>query len=299
MKLRDALTAWVNDRAPGWSYATTVTARHMARTFSRFYWKNAGFLDKHTSRAMLPENLKNLYTKLYEHGYAFGTINNRVDYLKMFIQWCVETEVLRAPEAARAASTAHVNCGTPVLTEARKPFTQAQYNQMLEHCSSSDGNLDHWIPIMMLGWETGMRSRDIRSLTPDNINLKEMEIRFVPAKSIRSKPKPVSIPISRELADVLREWVENGLSGEAIFDMWGEWDPTDTKFQSEFREKVMIPCSIRGMTFHCFRNGFITSMLKRGVSPHIICAMTGQHIMTMLKYGAVDTDQKKEALQIA
>src|SRR5574337_1105270 len=131
--------------------------------------------------------------------------------------------------------------------------------------------------LITLLWETGGRISDVLGLRWKNftgLNSKDPNLKFI----IQKTQRPISIPISQELATDIRQWKQFLIPNEEDFLFRGE-----SKLGHETRQSVHKKMKRWGamiglpdMHAHQFRHGLIVYLLLTcGVHYKIIAARTG------------------------
>ncbi|MFQ5671356.1 MAG: tyrosine-type recombinase/integrase [Acidobacteriota bacterium] len=150
--------------------------------------------------------------------------------------------------------------------------TQAEYRRLLRAVS---GKAPHLRPILILGYETGMRLGEILGLTWPNLSRRRGFAYLRDTKNGTHR----WVPLNASCRAALREWprrtdtdlVFAGRSGEHL-----------TSLKTAWRE-VCGRAKVRNARFHDLRHTFTTRMLEAGVDIRSIMAITGHKSVTMFQ----------------
>jgi integrase len=181
----------------------------------------------------------------------------------------------------------------------RKPFSADQAKALLDAAPSEE-----WRTLILIGYFTGARLRDVLSLTADNIDIPAGIIRFTQRKT----GDEVVVPMHEDLAANLqqgrvgklfptlsaqREGGRNGLSVQfqAIVTAAGIHNPIVQK-KGAGRGRT-----IRSYTFHSLRHSFASALANAGVAPELRRELTGHRdAASHQRYTHHEIDRLREAM---
>lgn len=187
-----------------------------------------------------------------------------------------------------------------------KPIiSEEQYRRLLEECVK-EGYRPGWPTVIMVGWQTGLRSVDAATLQWDYtekgtyVDVSNEVIIARPTKKSKQREQ-LEIPITGELLENLRglyarrsEEVSNYVTPRLAHDfIFG----TGNKFREDFL-KMVRTLEMWEYSFHCFRHTFVTRLLRAGVNPIVVASLTGQSLRIIQRYSRVNKDDKLNALDL-
>jgi len=161
-------------------------------------------------------------------------------------------------------------------------LSNAEYERLLG-CSP-----DHLRPIFITAYETGMRAREIFTLTWEQIDFERGFI-FLKAEMIKTN-EGRKVPISPVLHQTLSQI---GRNSGPVFQYKGK----PIKCIKESFHKACQLAEISGFLFHDFRHTFVTNMRKAGKQDRVIMAITGHKTMSAFaRYDTIDEDDLRMAV---
>ncbi len=182
----------------------------------------------------------------------------------------------------------------------RRTITDKEYARLLDAASGD------FRDILIIGYETGMRSGEIcgllrKQVTLDEVRIVKGEKRIVSAITLSVKDTktkmPRVVPLSEEVKAVLNARIK-GLKGESrVFPAW-----SNVRVAEYFKracKNARVPHGDklmdskggrRGVTFHCLRHTRITKWEDEGMHPlHIMMATGHTDVKMHLHYSHPDT----------
>lgn len=237
-----------------------------------------------------PHHIESYEEKKKGQGKALHTIDLQVGAVKSMINKAfdndkVDGDVLRVFKKIPKLMKRNGNARKRILS----PDEFKALNQALPLHSK-------WI--LGIGFFSGMRKKEILSLTWDKVTMADREIRLE-AKDTKDK-EPRTIPICNELYEIFksipRAVHDNHVilyHGKPIKDF-----STSLKAACE-RAKIIYGKNVKGgFISHDLRHSFNTYMRKAGVQESVIMEITGHSTREMFdRYNSIDGQDKKEAIQ--
>lgn len=161
--------------------------------------------------------------------------------------------------------------------------------------------------LLVVQYRTGMRISDACLLTEDQIDWKNMVIRYLPLKT-RRKGREAVCPIvidptspGYDLLTVLQEALdkrEEHWSGIKFVNPQLADDYTSDRAKMKLRRYLHRAGLNRSS--HSLRRGCISALANHSnMNPMVACQITGQHISTFMSYVTPDTNAMREQLTIA
>lgn len=236
-------------------------------------------------------DLENHQEKRRREGLKPKTIDDEINYtktmiIKAFDNDLVGGDVLKAFRKVKPLLKGNANARDRVLTI-------DEYEAILKH---SEGHLKD---ILITGYWTGMRKREILNLIWDKIDLKNRMIQLEPEDTKEGKAK--SVPIGNEVYRVLTR-LPRPIHGGHVFLYNGK--PILNRFETAMKstcDKAGITWGREkrgGFIFHDLRHTFVTDMRKAGVQKSVRMSITGHAPKDMDdRYNKVDDQDKHEAIR--
>lgn len=154
----------------------------------------------------------------------------------------------------------------------------------------------HLRPILATAYYTGMRKREITTLTWDKIDFKARVIRLEAAdtKDREKRTVPICDPLMEELQVIPR-----GIHG-LVFRYQGKGvGDIETAMETACKKaKIKYGRFVKGgFVFHDLRHTFNTNMRKAGVAESVIMDITGHSTRAMFdRYNTVDESDRNQAI---
>jgi integrase len=152
---------------------------------------------------------------------------------------------------------------------------------------------EHILPIVYLGYYTGMRRGEILQLTWERVNMQEGFLDLEAKDTKTSEPRRVYF--NDLLWKIFKEQnrVRN-LRTDCVFTYRGR----PIKDIKEGFKNALEKADIQNFRFHDLRHTFNTNMRKAGVNQTVIMKLTGHKTMSMFnRYNTVDQDDAVKAMQ--
>ncbi|MFA5180620.1 MAG: site-specific integrase [Syntrophales bacterium] len=236
-----------------------------------------------------PVDLEDYQAKRKAAGYSDSYIDQEVGAARTMINKAfdnnmVSGDTLRIFKVVKKLLKKNANARDVVLSV-------NQFDQLMTHLPL------HTKRIVAMGFYTGMRKKEIVSLTWDKVDMKKKVIRLEIADTKDREPREV--PISDDLHSILRD-IPKDLHDTHVFLYSGE--PI-----SDIRTALKMACTAAeipygrgvkgGFTFHDLRHTFNTNMRKAGVPESVIMRITGHASREMFdRYDKVDAEDKIQAV---
>lgn len=138
--------------------------------------------------------------------------------------------------------------------------------------------------------ETGLRSGELRSLTPEAFDLTDLEDASVTVQAAYSKRRrDDTLPLRQDTAKAMQTWLKGKPAGQPVFAMpptehvarmlkadlkaareaWLQQATEGKARDKRAKSKTLEPTDESGrvLDFHCLRHTFITRLAKSGVHP--------------------------------
>lgn len=235
-----------------------------------------------------PIDLEEYQNKRVEDGKAPATIDMELSIVKTMVFKAFENDMIggntiKAFKKVRKLLKRNANVRDRVLT-------MAEYQKLMSLLPH------HTRAIIGIAFYTGMRKREILSLTWDKVDLKS---RIIQLESTDTKDRePRKIPVFDQLLEILHKIPKAIHDNHVIL--------FDGKPIRDIRGALRTACRdagiiygrfIRvGFIFHDLRHTFITNMRRAGVAESVIMKITGHSTREMFdRYNTVDETDIKEA----
>lgn len=245
-----------------------------------------------------PADLENYQARRKKQGKSDQTIDQEIGSAKTMINKAFDNDLvsgdtLKAFKRVKKMGKRNANARKKILSP-------DQFNKLMEQLPI------HTKWILATGFFTGMRSREITSLTWDRVSLKDRSIQL-DAKHTKDREARL-IPICNGLYDILKG-IPRAIHDEHVFLYRGNAGKkpgrpvkNTSKSLSHACEKAKIPYgrfTKDGFIFHDLRHSFNTYMPKAGVQESVIMEITGHSTREMFdRYNTVDVEDRKQAVRI-
>jgi integrase len=215
-------------------------------------------------------------------GVSSGTLRRELNALVACLRWSVRHH--RIPVAPPIDLPAE---GTPRAVFLEEKLEQELWDLAVGHCFKPSGRMSRVGRFIAIGLDTGARKAAIEGLTWDRVDLTRGTIDFRDPRLRVTKKRRVVTPITARLMPVLaRAYAEK--NSAFVLDMGGA---IKTAFQS-----FMDDFGFEGVTPHTLKHTRITLLLRAGVPPWDVSALTGTSVATILSvYGHHVTDDRLRA----
>jgi integrase len=297
--LRNFLNSWLERKAPEIAHSTLAFYRNAANKFLAFLGD--------TADADLTEITREHITRFRNEEakrFAPKTVNHEVKFLRMIFR-AARRDALVGDDPAEFVDT--VKKGK---TTVRRPFTIPELKAVL---SVAD---DEWRSMVNFGLYTGQRLGDIATLTWQNIDLQQGEIRLVTHKTHKTLILPIAVPLRRHIEALPTSddpAVPLHPRAFAIITKQGKSGHLSNQFadllaEAGLREKKAHRKNVDadsgrgrgsgtgGLTFHCLRHTAVTMMKEAGIPAAVVMELIGHDSEQM---SSVYTHVGAEAMQRA
>ena len=243
-----------------------------------------------------PADLENYQARRKGQGRADQTVDQEIGSAKAMINKAFENDLvggdtLKAFKRVRKLLKRNANARKKILAP-------NQFNRLMEHLPL------HTKWILATAFYTGMRSREVLSLTWSKVSLKDRTIQLE-AKDTKDR-EPRLIPICNGLYEILNG-IPRALHDDHVFLYRGNAGKKPGRPVKNIRKSLANSCEKAGIpygrfmrdgfVFHDLRHTFNTYMRKAGVQESVIMDITGHSTREMFdRYNTIDADDKKDAI---
>jgi integrase len=245
-----------------------------------------------------PMDLENYQAKRKAEGRADHTIDQQIGAAKAMINKAFDNDIVSGDTLRTFKKVKKV--GKRNANARKKILSFDQFKKLME-CLPI-----HTKWILATGFFTGMRSREITSLTWDRVSLKDRTIQL-DAKHTKDK-EPRSIPICDDLYGILKG-IPRAIHDDHVFLYRGYAGKKPGVPVKNIRRSLANACQKAkipygrftkdGFIYHDLRHGFNTYMRKAGVPESVIMEITGHSTREMFdRYNTVDAEDRKQAVKV-
>ena len=207
-------------------------------------------------------------------------INKRLTALKTFTGWLLRNGRLAVDPMAQVSKlNDKVN-----RRHERRALTDSEIVNLLQATANSPERLrltgSQRAILYRMALETGLRRSELRSLTPESFDLSNLDYATVSLKAAYSKHRRDDVlPIRRELAEVVGDYMRPLKSGERLFVFP---DRIADALQADLKAaEVPYKTSAGVCDFHALRHTFITRLARSGVSPAVAKTLARHSTITL------------------
>ena len=242
---------------------------------------------------------------LKARGKSARTINANLTAIKSFSRWLFQNGRMRTdpmPLVGKLNEKAD-------RKHRRRPLADDELAALLEAASAGAVSYDMAGPdramLYLLAVETGLRSGELRSLTPESFSLQDLDDGTVTVAAAYSKHRrDDTLPLRLDAAKALAAWLNGKPAVQPVFAMpapcevvlmfradlavaraaWlkqAEADPKERERRSKSKTLEPVDESGRVLDFHCLRHTFITRLAKSGVHPKTAQALARHSTITL------------------
>lgn len=241
---------------------------------------------------------------------AARTVNHALGAAKAFAAWLHDSDkIAEYPKGLRRIPLANEKADRRLV---RRAISRADLARLLaateagpdQHVRGSSKSKRDNIPITgparaalyRLAMGTGFRANELRGLTPESFQLDgDHPTVTIEADEAKNDKRAVQ-PITRELANALRPFVEGKPPGEPVLIV-----PEKTaKMLRRDLEAAGIPYETKDgvLDFHALRSSYITHLIQAGVDPKTVQELARHSTITLTidRYTRTDDERKRQAL---
>ena len=226
------------------------------------------------------------------------TYNHYVQSMSQFCNWLVPSRVAANPIAGMSRLNADVDVRHP-----RRALTPEEFQRLVQSARSSEVSIQCYdgeerARIYILSYMTGLRRKEIASLTPSSFKLNDSPPTLtVEAMSSKHRKKDV-LPLHPELVSMLKEWLKGIKRSEPLFPKLAK-RRTWLMVKKDL-ERVGIPYQTEeGIAdFHAAgRHTHITELLRSGATlPEARELARHSDVRTTMKYTHIGIDDQARAV---
>jgi integrase len=138
---------------------------------------------------------------------------------------------------------------------------------------------DFWRDRIILGWHTGMRPGEIRSLQKSRVDFKRGTIKLLPEDTKTKQAREFAV--NDEVLSVLRR---RFLASQGDYFFPDAKDPSKPVGpQMGSWRRIVANAGLEGLTPHDLRHSYVTRMLKTSIPPLVLCHAVGMSLQEMQK----------------
>jgi integrase len=239
---------------------------------------------------VMPIDLENYQAKRQKAGYADSYIDQaigaaRAMVTKAFYNDLVGERTLKKFKMVKKLLKRNANARDRILH-------RDEYNKLIAVLPA------HTKAIITTAFHTGMRSKEILTLTWDKVDLKERIIRL--NADVTKDKEPRKIDIDNELYEMLKD-IPRAIHDNHVFLYKGK------PISCSIRRSLKTACAKVGITYgrfeeggfipHDLRHTFVTYARKAGVAQSVIMKTTGHSTTEMFhRYNTVDNEDTREGI---
>ncbi|MFQ5695241.1 MAG: tyrosine-type recombinase/integrase [Terriglobia bacterium] len=236
---------------------------------------------------------------------GYRAVEITTDRVREYVRWRQERG---AANATINRSLAALKTMFHLAVKARK-LREVPYIEMLEERNVRRGFLDHdqylrlrdalpayLKPVLAMGYYTGMRLGEIKTLRWDQVNLLDRQVRLDPGTTKNDQPRV--IPLTRELLEVLKGQLQRRNAARP--------DCPLVFFRKErsignFRKAWARACraaGVPGVLFHDLRRTAVRNLVRAGVPERVAMAISGHRSRAVFdRYNIVSERDLAEAAE--
>ncbi|MBF0474534.1 MAG: site-specific integrase [Deltaproteobacteria bacterium] len=212
--------------------------------------------------------------------YQPATVNRAVALLKRIINLAIREDMIVKNPCWKVAQLAEENKRDRILNP-------EEYSKLVSELPR------HLVPILQVGYQTGMRLNEILGLTWDRVNMKDGYL-DLEAENTKTR-EPRRIYFNETIKNVFIDAGKiRGIGLNQVFIRKGR----PIKSVRKGLEGAMKRSGIEEFTFHDLRHTYVTNARKAGVSDSVIMKLTGHKTMAMFtRYNTIDQADAIEAAE--
>ena len=296
--LRNFLDTWLERKAPEIAPSTEAFYRNAAAKF-------IGFMGPMADADVTEVTREHITRFRNEEGkrWAPKTVNHQVKFLRMVFR-NARRDAIVGDDPAEFVET--VRRGRAV---ARRPFTIPELKAALSVANPE------WRSMILFGLYTGQRLGDVATLTWQNIDLQQGEIRLITRKTHKTKVLPIAAPLRRHIEAlpasddpaeplhpmafkiVMEQEGKSGHLSNRFADLLADAGLREKKPHRKGKDvsKRSRPTHSE-LSFHCLRHTAVTMLKEAGIPAAVVMEMVGHDSAQMSE---VYTHVGAEAMQRA
>jgi integrase len=215
--------------------------------------------------------------------------------LRGFVRWCCRTGRLSADPIAAVERPAVAG-----KTFRRQPISEDELEALLRVTATREARtpfcgVDRAMYYRLMAY-TGLRRSEALSLTPESfMGLARGIVSYVVVEAAYSKHRRRDeIPLRRDLADLLRNWLKDKDANQGVFHV-SRWANLNRIFHADCAAAGILPAPGMRLGIHSLRRFFITAVVRAGglavgqeLARHLTLALTKEYTdlgMTDLEKG--------------
>jgi integrase len=296
--LSNFLDAWLERKAPEIAPSTEAFYRNAAAKFIRFMGPLADADVMEITREHITR-FRNEEAKRW----APKTVNHQVKFLRMVFR-NARRDAIVCDDPAEFVETIRKG-----KTAARRPFTISELKAALGVANPE------WHSMILFGFYTGQRLGDVATLTWQNIDLQQGEIRLVTRKTHKTKILPIAVPLRRHIealpaaddpaaalhpkafAIVMEQDGKTGHLSNQFADLLADAGLREKKPHRKRKDASKRSRATHSeLSFHCLRHTAVTMLKETGIPAAVVMELVG-HDSTQIS--EVYTHVGVEAMQKA
>ncbi len=204
-----------------------------------------------------------------EKGRSFRTINADLVAVRSFCRWLMDKGRLRK-DPTRGLHRLNVE---EDRRRERRALTDAEAQRLIDAAFHSTHEFKHltgkdrWV-MYTLAQRTGLRRKELRSLTPGSFDLNSKPPTVQVEASNSKRRKKDLLPLPDDVAETMREYLANRPRDKRVWP-GGWWRRSAEMLRLDLADAKIEPVDAQGrvVDFHGQRTTFITALARAGVSP--------------------------------
>ena len=295
IQFEDTAKAYLSHMEKNYARPNTITSHRNS------LFKFTDFLDSRGIDSVTNISLDdaNMYIKTILCNYSHHVSRLHMGIMKKFLRYLFESDNIRDDISSKLITMRFSN----TLVNLPTTFTQEEINKMLSCVDrkSPMGKRDY--AILMLAAKLGLRTSDIRNLTPQNIDWEKHEIRITQIKT----GEPLILPLPTDVGWAIIDYLKNArpqvdekrifLQIIAPYDVLQNLDNVLIRYM---RRAGISYKRLKHHGLHTLRHSLATHMLEQQIPITTIQSVLGHvNAQTTMRYTAIDVNQLKQcALEV-
>ena len=246
------------------------------------------------------ESVEKAVTTLQElHGFGVKTVNHYVSATKTFANWLVPKRLAQNPLLELKLRNTAID-----IRHKRRALSQDEFGKLVNSARNSDRMIQCYdgptrARIYLISYLTGLRRKEIASLTPESFRLKKTPPTLVIEATDSKHRKRDELPLHDDLVAMLKGWLADLAPDEPLFPKLANrrtWLMVKLDL-----EAVGIPYRTRDgvADFHAVgRHTYITELLKNGTSlPEARQLARHSDVKMTMQYTHIGLEDQARAVQ--